>query len=77
MCIICQKQNDFSFEHLEQEAKKLRTEQLGNKAKEIKDSIAKYEVWLVGDRCDGFEKQAIEQTIQYLKEAQYILSRRM
>lgn len=77
MCIICQKPNDFSFEHIEQEVKKLRQDQLFNKAKELKDSIKTQEQWLIGDQCDGFEKEAVARVIKYLKDVQFFLSRRM
>lgn len=77
MCIICQKQDDFSLQHMEAEIKKLRFDEMTNKAKQIKDSIRTQESWLKGDRCDGFEKEAVEESIGYLKRAQYLLSKYM
>lgn len=77
MCVICQKQSDFSLEHVEAEIKKLRQEQLLEKAKAVKNSITMQEAWLIGDRCDGFETEAVNKTIEYLKNIQYLLGRRM
>lgn len=77
MCMICQKQDDFSLQHLEIEAKKLSHQQLMKKAREVKDSIKKQEIWLIGNRCDGYETKAVQDTLNYLKEVQYILSRKM
>jgi len=76
MCIICQKQDDFSFGHMEVEIKKIRRDDLATKAKQIKDSLVQQERWLLGN-CDGYERKAVEDTIQYLKSAQYLLSRYM
>lgn len=76
MCIICQKQDDFSLQHMELEIKKLRAEQRIDAAKQIKESMSQQEKWLKGN-CDGYETQAVKDTIEYLKNAQYLLSRYM
>ncbi len=77
MCMICQKPDDFSLEHMEQELKKIRKDRLESVAKEIKDSITKYEMMIKLHRGDGFEKEAMSGTLEYFRKAQYLLGRYM
>jgi hypothetical protein len=76
MCMICERSlDDFSLDHMEQEIKKLRTEERLAKAAEIKKAISQKEIWLIGDRCDGWEEKAIKENLDKLKLAAYALSR--
>lgn len=74
MCVICLKNNDFDLEHVRNEIKKLRKEELGNKARAVKDAIRKYEIWSKSEHCDGFEKAILEETLYDLKQTQYLLN---
>lgn len=77
MCVLCLKHNDFSLDHLESEVRKIKKQDLVKKAGAIKTALKNYEIWLNSNHLDGFERAAIEQTVENLKQAQYILSREM
>jgi len=77
MCILCLRHNDFSLDHLIEEVNKIKEKELAAKAFSIKNAIKNYEIWLASNHIDGFERAALETTLENLKQAQYILSRKM
>lgn len=77
MCMLCRDLKDFSLEHMEQVVKKLASDQIKNQATDIKKAISYYEGWISGGQCDGFEEQSVRETIDRLRQAQYVLNRHM
>lgn len=41
-----------------------------NSEQKRNEKIRQYQIWLIGDRCDGWEKQVVETNLRKLQEEQ-------
>ena len=77
MCIVCNKPDDFDFEHMERELRQMQQAEIFKAATRIKDSIRSYQIWFDSGHISGYEQKSIGDTLEYLKKAQFLLSRYM
>lgn len=71
MCIICLRGDNWDIDHIEESIGLAPSREfLFQKSKEIKEKIQQYKVWLASNHLDGFERIAIEKTLNNLLFAQ-------
>lgn len=75
MCVLCKDLTKLSEQHIEEVAKGMRPEQIKVQISDIKKAVSYYESYTIGDFCDGWEEQAVADSLQRLRTAQKILSR--